>query len=229
MAEEAPSMPSVAIVDYGMGNLYSVERACEEAGMTARITSSAAEILRAGAVILPGVGAFPDAMARLHRLDLVSVLRDIVQSAKPLVGICLGMQLLMSESEEFSNSKGLGVLPGTVRWIRPELYEGRQLKVPEVGWNSIHRPRVDGAGWERTLLRGLENDTFMYFVHSLVVQPEEGSVCLAMTRYGTVEFCSALKDRNVFGCQFHPERSGHAGLKIYRNIHSLITDGTEAL
>jgi glutamine amidotransferase len=224
MSELRTAVPTIAIVDYGMGNLYSVRRACEEAGMVGRITSSAAEVLSADAVILPGVGAFPDAMATLHRLDLISVLRDIAQSGKPLIGICLGMQLLMSESEEFGASKGLDIIRGTVKWIRCVDQEGNRMKVPQVGWNTIRRPEwFEEDRWTQSALKGLVDGTFMYFVHSLVVQPEERAVCLAVTRYGSVEFCSALQHGNVFACQFHPERSGDVGLQLYSNIHALIS------
>lgn len=224
MSETASERVSVAIVDYGMGNLYSVRRACEEAGMDGRITSSALDVASADAVILPGVGAFPDAMATLRRLDLVSVLHDVVSSRRPLIGICLGMQLLMSESEEFGTSRGLDIVPGTVEWIPAARGEGKRLKVPQVGWNTIWRPRAAGHGdaWSGTPLHGFDDDTFMYFVHSLVVRPEDSAVTLATTRYGTLEFCSALRKDKIFACQFHPERSGEIGMQMYRNMRSLV-------
>lgn len=224
MPEMARDRVSVAIVDYGMGNLYSVRRACEEAGMDGRITSSGSDVVSADAVILPGVGAFPDAMTTLRRLDLVSVLHDVASSGKPLIGICLGMQLLMSESEEFGSSRGLDILQGTVEWIPAAPDEQKTLKVPQVGWNTIHRLRRAGNSdlWWGTPLQGFDDDTFMYFVHSLVVRPEDSAVVLSTTRYGSLEFCSALRKDNIFACQFHPERSGEIGRRVYRNIRSLL-------
>ena len=216
---------TVGIVDYGMGNLYSVRRACEEVGMFGNVSSSAADLLASDAVILPGVGAFPDAMRTLRGLGLVSVLRDIARSSKPLFGICLGMQLLMSESQEFGVSEGLDIIRGTVKWIRSDDDGGRRTKVPQVGWNTIRA--TAGRSWSGTPLGGLADGAFMYFVHSLVVQPEDPTVAIATTEYGNESFCSALQRGNVFACQFHPERSGGVGLRLYRNIHDLILDRTE--
>jgi len=217
-----PEGPRVAIVDFGMGNLFSVSRSCEEAGMRPVITSSKDEILAADAVILPGVGAFGDAMQTLHRLDLVSVLREIASSEVPLIGICLGMQLLMSESEEFGATRGLDVVPGRVVWLRDEGTEGRRLKVPEVGWNAIRA--CSSRGWEGTPLKALPDGTFMYFVHSLVVMPDDPSVTLSTTTYGPIEFCSTLQAGNVFACQYHPERSGRAGREWYRRLERMVAE-----
>jgi glutamine amidotransferase len=210
-------VPVVAIVDYRVGNLFSVKQACEYAGLQATITSSRQEILSADAVILPGVGAFGDAMETLKRLDLVGVLQDIAASNTPLIGICLGMQLLASESYEFGRHKGLGIIQGrVVRFDNP--VEGhRRLKIPQVGWNRIYKAH-SVSRWEGTLLDGLPDREFMYFVHSYILQPEDPAVILSMTQYGQTEFCSSLSYGNIFACQFHPERSGTEGLKIYCNL-----------
>jgi len=212
----------VAIVDHGLGNLYSVKHACAQVGLPAVITSSKQEILNADAVILPGVGAFRDAMDTLHRLDLVSVLRDIAASSRPLVGICLGVQLLMTESFEFGRHKGLGIIEGPVVRFQGPMEGARKLKVPHIGWNRVRRTAPDGKAvgdpWANTLLDGLADGEYMYFVHSFIAQPQDRSVVLSTSRYGHVEFCSSLHYRNVFACQFHPERSGVEGLKIYRNL-----------
>ncbi len=212
----------VAIVDYGLGNLYSVKHACTQMGLPAIITSSRQEILDADAVILPGVGAFRDAMNTLHQLDLVSVLRDMAASPKPLVGICLGVQLLMTESYEFGCHKGLGIIEGPVVRFRNPVEGMRRLKIPQIGWNHIYKvvPGEDATRdpWTDTLLAGLADEEYMYFVHSFIVQPQDASVVLSVSRYGHIEFCSSLQYRNVFACQFHPERSGVEGLKIYRNL-----------
>lgn len=218
--------PRVAIVDYGMGNLFSVRQACEHVQLDVTITSSRDEILKADAVILPGIGAFGDAMATLSRLDLVGVLKDVASSGKPLAGVCLGLQLLMTESLEFGLHKGLGIIEGQVVKFDNPLEGERQLKVPQVGWNSVHRVGREGMNeaeaWKDSPLAGLADGEFMYFVHSYIVQPEDDNVTLSVSRYGQIEFCSSIQSQNIFACQFHPERSGSEGLKIYRNLASHI-------
>jgi len=210
----------VAIVDYDLGNLYSVKHACAHAGLDAVITSSRGDILEASAVILPGVGAFGDAMENLRRLDLVSVLRDMAASRKPLVGICLGLQLVMTESYEFGRHRGLGIVEGPV--VRfPDPVEGtRKLKVPQIGWNRIYKAGPEGGQdpWEDGLLAGVADGEFMYFVHSFIVQPQDPKIVVSFSQYGHVTFCSSLQAGNVFACQFHPERSGVEGIKVYRNL-----------
>jgi len=214
--------PGVAIVDYGLGNLYSVKQACQHVGLQANITSSKSEILAADAVILPGVGAFGDAMDNLRRLDLVTVLQEIAASSKPLLGVCLGMQLLMAESYEFGWHQGLGIIDGSVVKIDNPMDAGRQLKVPQIGWNTIWMPEIvssiPGRLWDGTLLDGIMDGEFMYFVHSYIIRPQDSSVALSITRYGQIEFCSSFCQRNIFACQFHPERSGNRGLIIYQNL-----------
>ena len=214
----------VAIVDYGMGNLYSVKHACEHVGLSAVITSSADEILAADAVVLPGVGAYRDAIETLRRLDLVPVIRDVAASPKLLVGICLGMQLMMSESEEYGRHEGLGIVPGRVLKLA-ETDAGVRVKVPQIGWNAICRPK-DGLDtrdpWQDGLLDGVVDGEPMYFVHSYYVKPDHDDVVLSTSAYGSESFCSSLSLGNVVACQFHPERSGPAGLRIYRNLAQLI-------
>jgi imidazole glycerol-phosphate synthase subunit HisH len=218
--------PNVAIVDYGMGNLFSVKRACENVGLDAIITSSCEDIESADAVILPGVGAFGDAMDTLERLELVSLLQETARSGKPLLGICLGVQLLMTESFEFGRHKGLGLFKGPVVRFDGPAEGSRKLKVPQVGWNRIIKARNNAENqddpWAGTLLDGVCDEEFIYFVHSYIVQPEDKNVVLSTTRYGQIEFCSSLGQGNIFACQFHPERSGAQGLKVYQNLASLI-------
>ena len=212
---------TTAIVDYGLGNLFSVKHACEHVGLQASITSAARAILDADLVILPGVGAFGDAMACLERQDLVSPLRDVAASGKPLVGICLGLQLMMSESHEFGIHKGLGLFEGpVVRFDQPRGPEGI-LKVPQVGWNRIYRPVRDVDPWTHTPLQELADGEYLYFVHSYYAQPVDPAVGLTVTRYGHIEFFSGLRKGNVYAFQFHPERSGPRGLQIYRNLATL--------
>jgi imidazole glycerol-phosphate synthase subunit HisH len=224
----ADGTSDVAIVDYGLGNLYSVQHACTHVGLRSRITSDPAVVRDAVAVILPGVGAFADAMATLNRLDMAGAIRDFVGSGRLLVGICLGFQLLMSESEEFGRHQGLGIIEGTVaRFADPRLRD-RRLKVPQIGWNGIWRYQRDAGGtdpWEGTLLDGLADGESMYFVHSYVVKPSNPSTYLSMSTYGDVEFCSSVRIRNVTACQFHPERSGQRGLLVYRHLADCIHAG----
>ena len=201
-------------MDFGLGNLFSVEQACQHAGLVAEITSEPRRIATADIVILPGVGAFGDAMAELQRRDLVAPLHDFVATDRPLVGICLGMQLLMRESEEFGSHAGLGLIDGTVRHFNRD--GGNPVKVPQIGWNRI--TAAERACWNDTLLADLRDGEYLYFVHSYCVAPTDESISLATTVYGTVCYCAALKWHNVFGCQFHPERSGAAGLRMYRNL-----------
>jgi len=221
MSEE--QAPTVAIVDYGMGNLFSVEQACRHIGLNGIITTSPDDLAKSDGVILPGVGAFGDAMEALHSLGLVELLREIGASDKPLLGVCLGMQLLMTESYEFGHCTGLGIIDGPVLRIEDE-----SLKVPQIGWNSISVPvTTDWDGppkdsqenpWGNTNLAGLEDGEYMYFVHSFYVKPDDTTAVLATSQYGDLEFCSSINYRNIFACQFHPERSGNQGLKIYGNL-----------
>lgn len=228
MSLSNPKNPRVAVVDYGMGNLFSVRHACQQVGLRASITSSPREIASADAVILPGVGAFGDAMETLRGLDLVGPLRDVAASSKPLVGICLGMQLLMSESFEFGRHPGLAIIPGTVVRIENAVGPNGVLKVPHVCWNRLYRAAGAGDPWQDSLLGGLPDGVFMYFVHSYHVKPEMETVVIATTRYGHVEFCSAIRYGNIFACQCHPERSGPEGLRVYSNLASLLGVGNTA-
>ena len=220
---------TVAIVDYGLGNLFSVKQACEHMGMRGIITSSSKEIRAADAVILPGVGAFGDAVASLRRLKLIDVLSEVSESGKILVGICLGMQLLMTESFEFGWHQGLDLIQGqVVAFENPADDSGRSLKVPQVGWNRISAPGFEGetavsvGAWKGSPLEGLRRGEYMYFVHSFYTIPEDDAVRLSNSQYGNIQFCSSLLHHNIFACQFHPERSGAQGLQIYRNLRSLV-------
>ncbi len=212
--------PSVAIVDYGLGNLFSVAQACAAMGLRTTVTSDADELQRSACIVLPGVGAFGDAMSALSRLGLVAVLQRAPEDGIPLVGICLGMQLLMERSREFGVYEGLGLIPGTVERLQPEHDAGTigAIKVPQVGWNGIF-----GGHWDASLLKGVANGEPMYFVHSYAVFPSREDDVLARSSYGGVSFCSAIARGRVTGFQFHPERSGPAGLGIYRNLAAALT------
>jgi glutamine amidotransferase len=221
------SSAHVAIVDYGLGNLFSVAQACRAVGLGSTITNDRATIEHADAVILPGVGAFGDAMQTLRRLDLIGVLRDTPARGIPLIGICLGVQLLMTESQEFGRHQGLGLIDGEVIRLDQPQEQGRRLKVPQVGWNRIHPSGGGTERWSGTPLDGLHDGEFMYFVHSFVVVPEDQSVVSSTTTYGDVEFCSSVSSGRIFACQFHPERSGQRGLGVYTNLRQLVEAGAE--
>jgi imidazole glycerol-phosphate synthase subunit HisH len=218
------------LVDYDICNMFSVKQACERAGLEASVTSNLKEIQNADVVVLPGIGAFGDAMSALKRLDLVEPLKDIAASGKPLFGICLGLQLLMNESHEFGHHKGLGIIPGVVKkFDRP--HEGapqQSLKVPHVGWNKIHVPDQSANtgsssknAWEGSPLEGIDSGSFFYFVHSYYVEPASEEHVMCRTTYGNYDFCSGVRWNNVHAVQFHPERSGSVGMQIYKNIKAI--------
>ena len=210
----------VVIIDYGLGNLFSIKQACAYAGLSVQISQDKEELLAAKSVILPGVGAFGDAMDALARLDLIGPIKEVASGGTPLLGICLGQQLLFSESEEFGAHKGLDLIPGRVQYFPVQTIGGRTLKVPQVGWNTILPP--DGVSWQGTLLDGIAPGTDMYFVHSCHVVPENRDAVLTTTTYGDVEFCSGCRLGNITAFQFHPERSGREGLTVYSNLAKLI-------
>lgn len=199
----------ITIIDYGMGNLRSVQKACEYLGYEAKITSSAAEIARAEKLILPGVGAFRDAIGHLKEQNLVDPIREYITSDKPFLGVCLGLQLLFEKSYEDGEYEGLGVIPGEV--VRFPALPG--LKVPHMGWN-----RLEVRG-DQPLFRGIPAEAYVYFVHSYYVVPADESVVAATTEHG-IRFCSAIARNNLFATQFHPEKSQRVGLKILDNFAS---------
>ena len=199
----------IAIVDYGMGNLRSVEKAIARARVATVVTSDPAKILGARGVVLPGVGAFGACMENLESRGLASTMREAVSSGKPFLGICLGLQLLFEESEEFGPIRGLGILPGKVVRFGGSSCEG--LKIPQMGWNRLRiRRRV-------AELEGIGDDPYVYFVHSYYVAPADPGLTVAATEYG-VEFAAAIAWKNVFACQFHPEKSQAIGLRILENF-----------
>jgi len=216
-------MGRIAIIDYGMGNLFSVVRACITVGLNPVITNNYNEILRADGVILPGVGSFGEAMAQLKCLDLVLPLKDFIDSNRPFIGICLGMQLLFSESEEFGCYKGMNIFNGRVRKFSLFNTKNERVKVPHMAWDKIFRlPEMAESDWESSLLTGIDNGEFMYFIHSYYVVPEERSFILSMSDYENNQYCSAVHWKNIYGFQFHPEKSAAQGIRIYRNWASII-------
>ena len=213
----------VALIDYEIGNLFSVKNALEKIGIDAEITKNKEVILHADAVILPGVGAFKNAMEHLEKLELISVIKEFINSGKPFMGICLGLQLLFTESEEFGDTEGLDIIKGKVAKF-PENYNSKKIKVPQISWNQVKKA---GINWNNTELEGIKNGEYLYFIHSYYVIPEDKSIILSKTNYGGIEYCSSIKKDNIFATQFHPEKSGKNGLKIYENFKKMILDYRE--
>jgi glutamine amidotransferase len=209
----------VAIIDYQLGNMFSVQQACEYLGYSASITTDKNEILNADYAILPGVGAFGDAMQNLHSLDLVSVIKDYIAAGKPFMGVCLGLQLLFTESDEFGNFKGLNIIEGVVQKFPDKNKRNEKLKVPQIEWNQIYE--LNDKGWQNTPLQNCQNGDYMYFVHSFFVLPQQKNVVLTTTEYGDLKYCSSIQAKNVFACQFHPEKSGEHGVDIYKTWFDL--------
>ncbi len=197
----------IAIIDYGAGNLKNVAKAFDFLGIENIVTANAEEIKKADKIVLPGVGAFGEGMANLTKLGLDKVIKEEVASGKPLLGICLGMQMLFDESEESPNVKGLGLLKGTIRRI-PKTGD---LKIPHMGWNDL--------SCRGKLFEGLDKP-FVYFVHSYYLDAADKSVVSAKTHYG-IDIEVAVEYKNIFGFQFHPEKSSEAGLKMLKNFANL--------
>ena len=200
----------IAIIDYDAGNIKSVEKAMLLLGQEVKITRDKEEILNADKVILPGVGAFGDAMGKLHQYGLVDVIKEVVKKGTPFIGICLGLQLLFESSDETPGVEGLGILKGKIFRIP----DAEGLKIPHMGWNSLKFPR------EGRLFKGLPEDSYVYFVHSYYLAAEEESIVTATTEYSTLIHAS-VEQGNVFACQFHPEKSSDVGIQILRNFVEL--------
>ncbi|MCG6167604.1 imidazole glycerol phosphate synthase subunit HisH [Leptospira sp. FAT2] len=217
----AEKNPKISIIDYGLGNLFSVQQACEHVGLRTHITHDKKFILSSDAVILPGVGAFGDAMKNLTSLGLVDSIREFAESGKPLLGICLGMQLLFSKSWEFGFHEGLKIISGEVVRIPNETNGKGKLRIPHISWSKIFDNKPV-SNWIHTPLHEVALNSFMYFVHSFYVKPDCSENILCLTDYEGFEFCSGVKKGNVYAFQFHPEKSGKIGLKIYENFKNLI-------
>jgi imidazole glycerol-phosphate synthase subunit HisH len=209
----------IVILDYGIGNVKSIANALEHVGVDAVLSNEPIEIMNADGVILPGVGAFAVGMENLNKFGLVPVIHNYVATGKPFLGICLGMQMLLEESEEFGITKGLGLVKGNVIRI-PVIDQG--AKLPHVSWREIYPIKKDG--WKNSILETTPEGTEVYFVHSFVANPKDRDDILAVANYGGVEFCAAIKHNNVFGTQFHPEKSSEKGLNILRNFTNLIKE-----
>lgn len=213
----------ITIIDYGMGNLLSIARAVKYTGAQPEITDNAQKIATAEKVILPGVGAFGKGIERLKQEGLLEATLKFVAKGRPILGICLGMQLFLSESYEFGVHQGLGIIAGIVKKLQYNL-DNIDYKIPQIGWNCIYQPKniihLNGkiAVWENTILRCIESGSYFYFVHSYACYPDNPNYILAETEYGSNRFCSVINKDNIWGCQFHPEKSAANGLNLYHNF-----------
>ncbi|HBE77343.1 MAG TPA: imidazole glycerol phosphate synthase subunit HisH [Firmicutes bacterium] len=204
----------IAIIDYGVGNLRSVEKAFQSLGYQVVVSGDPKKILESDKVVLPGVGAFGKSMENLERAGMVPVVKQVIQSGRPFLGICLGLQMLFEESaevfgDEECSFRGLGIFPGQVLRFPPS-----ELKVPQIGWNQIHKNK------NIPLLHGIEDGSFVYFVHSYYVKPAVDDLVTCTTNYG-FDYCSGIVSQNVAAFQFHPEKSSRVGLQILKNFGEL--------
>lgn len=207
------SNKKVVIIDYQLGNLFSVKQACDTVGMNAKISSEKNDVLEADALILPGVGAFIEAMNNLRKFGLDTAIKEKVKSGTPLFGVCLGQQLLFTESEEFGAGSGLDLISGVIKRF-PESFEDRKIKVPHIAWNTIYKANID---WSLSPLASIKNNDFMYFIHSYYVKPTNDFCVLTRSNYDGIEFCSSIQQENIFATQYHPEKSADKGITIYKN------------
>jgi glutamine amidotransferase len=203
------------VVDYGLGNLLSVSRAIEHVGGTTVLADTPAAVDRAEALVLPGVGAFADGMRGLAERGLMQALRDYGRSGRPLLGICLGMQLLMQESEEFGRHEGLGLIAGTVVAIPVLRKDGASRRIPHIGWSSLRLP-ASRTSWAGSVLAHAQPGDAFYFVHSFAVEPASDQVRLAECEHDGHVICAAIQEGAINGVQFHPEKSGEVGLAVLR-------------
>ncbi len=210
-------MSEVTIIDYGLSNLLSVQRAFEHFGATVKFVKTPEGVRSAKALVLPGVGAFRDGMEGLQKLGLIEPIRERAGAGVPLLGICLGMQMLFEESEEFGHWEGLGLIPGRVVKIPDHDTEGNPQRVPQVGWNAL-LPAGTESDFDGSLLEGVRPGEEVYFVHSYEAKPTHKEDLLAQTIYGGRRICAAARRGNVTGCQFHPEKSGRVGLCVIREF-----------
>ena len=208
--------PKITIVDYGVGNLYSLKRAFRFLRIEADISEDEAFIKKSDAVILPGVGSFEAGMKGLKVRGLVDAIRKFAESNKPMLGICLGAQLMLGAGHEFGIFDGLNIIQGKVVHF-PKLASNE--KVPHIGWNNIYKL---SQKWERSIFNSMAENFYAYFVHSYILAPDNKENVFSLTKYGEYEFCSAIRKGNIYGLQFHPEKSGPVGLEIIKNFINII-------
>jgi len=216
------SMKHVVIIDYGVGNLRSLVKVFGHFGVDVSVSEDPSEIAHADALVLPGVGSFKAGMRGLRLRGLLEAVVRADQEKKPILGICLGAQLLFDEGHEFGVHKGLGIIEGTVSCF-PHL--SQEEKIPQVGWNSVHKP--EGVSWTGGVLDGLGSEPEFYFVHSYIMVPEKIEYVFGLTTYGGTEFCSVVKKGNTLGVQFHPEKSAKVGLALIKSYIDLVEKNAE--
>lgn len=207
---------NIAIIDYKMSNMFSIKNALDSLGYRSIITSDNEKILSSDGAVLPGVGSFPEAMKYLHDLDLSNAIKEFIEYGKPFMGICLGLQLLFTKSEEFESSEGLGIIDGTVEDFSKYLTAER---IPHVGWNKVKFHASKHKQFNESAVNPeIVNDSYFYFVHSYFAKPTNEQYIFTTTRYGELNFCSSIHKDNIFACQFHPEKSGPKGLEILKSF-----------
>ena len=214
------SPSEVAVIDYGVGNMLSVQRGLEHCGAKVNFTADPEKILASKRVVLPGVGAFANAMQALESLGLVAVIRELAKRKTPLLGICLGMQLLFEESEEFGLTKGLGLIPGRVIPVPTHALNGETQKIPHIGWSSLQYSNIEKK-WDGSVLHDNRPGTAAYFVHSFMAIPQKGEHRVADCIYGEHRVSAVIACNQISGCQFHPEKSGENGIKVLRRFISV--------
>lgn len=206
----------IAIIDYKLSNMFSVKNALDYLEANSVITSDKKIVAESDAAIIPGVGAFGDAMNNLKQLDLIPAIQNHIKNGKPFMGVCLGMQLIFSESEEFGTHKGLDLIPGKVK----KFSGPKEIKIPQIGWNRILKNKAN-SNWDKSPFKKIKDGEFMYFVHSYYIIPKDKNVVLSETDYEDTTYCSAVYHKNIFATQFHPEKSGKKGITIYQNWLSI--------
>lgn len=204
---------SIAILDYDIGNVRSISEAFKKHGAEVFLTRNKFDILESDGLVIPGVGSFSHGMKSLSCYGLIEIIKEFSELNKPILGICLGMQLLFDESYEYGKTQGLSLLKGKV--IKIPTKNSQSEKLPHVSWNEIY---LNEISWNNTILSNIDNGSEMYFVHSYVAEPEDTSQILSITEYSKNKFCSSIKKGNIYGCQFHPEKSGTNGLRLILNF-----------
>ena len=205
----------IAVLDYGMSNMFSIRNALEGLGFEVEITSDYQKIISCDGAILPGVGAFPEAMKNIKELNLDSTIKDFINTGKPFVGICLGFQLLFDRSDEIEDTLGLGIIPGEVLDFSKL---GENIRVPHVGWNHIEKRSIISKLKDINYQDIINDKESFYFVHSNFVKPFNDNHIFTETKYAGIKFCSSIIKENIFACQFHPEKSGQKGIKVLSKI-----------
>jgi len=214
---DSNKIPSIVIVDYGVGNLHSLVKAFRQFGITPIISEDPTETENADGIVLPGVGSFEGGMQGLAMRNLGDAVKNFAVSGKPIIGICLGAQLLFEKGYEFGEHDGLGIIAGRVVEMPRQM---PNVKLPHIGWNTIQQKE---QSWNNTIFHDLGEKPHVYFVHSFILEPTDQQVTLATTTYGGHEFVSAVQQNNIFGCQFHPEKSGEIGLSIIKNFIQIVS------